>query len=489
MKYLHNVFLANSAAQLRGLEEIIVAVVSGYPNEDVCADIRSDGKSYSFEPMKSPPSSPRDNSSLNANHVGYLFSKHLKSTFDVDFERCLQPSLSDLRSMYESGDALRAFVATNGVGWAFRLLDFQDVSLAEFDWLDFGFIKTMCSKENVEYFMHCMPKRMALALLRQDERMVRLLVDESRIIGARIDRLQVLYGPIPSELLARFLLVGTSAIIVGEAFLQGGESQSDGVFERHLVEAFNAVKRGDSKSAFDEVMKFSISSVHALAGPESGEAKLRKIREVNSRLHELRLPSVPESRKFIALVGFLEDVHECAYSILLRGYGKIRSRLKQRVELDGLQMLSEDQYSLHQAVSKEQQVFDGVREFMVEAIENYPNIVVGRIRTDAEGSNQYLITDFRVLPCDVTIRYSVAVGARDGLVGVQGSRSSVGRAVSKLCHCEHEMLPLLHPDTRTLNEMLRSGYGLNAIAVTNGEKCLLRIHDGSNNTVASAHTA
>jgi hypothetical protein len=390
--------------------------------------------------------------------------------------------------MYESGDALRAFVATNGVGWAFRLLDFQDVSLAEFDWLDFGFIKTMHSKEKVEYFMHCLPKRMALALLRQDERMVRLLVNESRAIGARIDRLQVLYGPIPSDLLARFLLVGTSAMIVGESFLQGGESQPDGVFEHHLVEAFNAVRRGDSKSAFDEVVKFSISSVHALAGRESGEVKLRKIREINSRLHELRLPNVPESRKLGALVAFLEDAHECANSILLRSYGKIRLRLKQKVELDRLQIQSENQYSLHQVVSKEQQVFDGIEEFMAEAIENYPNIVVGQIRTDAEESNQYLITDFRVLPCDVTVTYSVPAGTRVGLVGIQSNRSSVGRAVSKLCHCEHEMLPLLHPDTRTLNEMLRSGYGFNAIAVTNGEKCLLRVHDGSNRTVASAHT-
>jgi hypothetical protein len=488
MKYLHNMFFENDPGAFAGLEDVVFAVVSGYPNKDVCADIRRDGKSYSFEFMKSLPSSTSGSLPLSSDHAGYLFSKHLRGAFDVDFERCLQPSIYDLRSMYELGDSVRAFLATNGVGWAFRLFDFQDASLAESNWFDSGFIKSMRNAESLRSFTHFMPQRIALSMLRQDERMVRFLVNESRAIGERINRPQVTNRSIPSELLAGFLLVGTSVVMVGEAFLQRGELQSDEVFEHHLIEAFNAVKQDDAKSAFEEVLKFSLPSVHALSGLEGGETKLRKIKEINSRLHELRLPRVAESRKLNALIAFLEDILDCAYSLLTQGSRKVKTRLKQRVNLDRLQMLSEDQYLSHQPVPKEQQVPDGAREFMAEATSNYPNVVLGKIRRYAEESNRYLITDFRVLPCDVMIKYSATVSARNGSAEQPSGQPYAGIAVSKVCCCEHEMLILLHPETRTLNEMLRSGYSLNAIAVTNGNRCLFRLHDGSNNTLASAHT-
>lgn len=489
MKRVNEGFLANSGAPLVGLEEIIFAVVSGYPGKDVWADILKDGKCYSFELMKSSPSSLNDKSSSTPNHVGYLFSKHLKSSFHADFERSLQPSVYDLRSMYESGEPVRAFVATNGSGWAFRLFDFQDASLAESDWLESGFINATRSAKDIESFVERVPIRMALGMLRKDERVIRLLVSESRIIGARTGRLQVSYEMIPSEVLARLLLIGGCVVILGETFLQADELRSDEIFEHHLVEAFNAIKRDDTKSAFEEVLKFSLPSVNALAGSEGGETRIRKIKEINSRLHELRLPIVPETRKLNALVGFLENIHECAYSLLVQGHRKTRDRLNETPKLNEMRIPSMSQSSSGQPASEENYAFDGVIEFMNEAIRSYPNVMVGRIKRHSEARNRYLITDFRVLPCDVAIRYSPEIVAKNGLSEASGSGSLVGRTVSRLCCSEHEMLTLLHPDTRTLNEMLRVGDSLNAVAVTNGEKCLFRLHDGSDNTLMSVHTA
>jgi hypothetical protein len=87
------------------------------------------------------------------------------------------------------------------------------------------------------------------------------------------------------------------------------------------------------------------------------------------------------------------------------------------------------------------------------------------------------------------IKHSVATRIEKVTTEAPADERLAGKAVSKVCQCEHEMLGYLHPETRTLNEMLRSGYVLNAIAVTNGDKCAFRLHDGSNNTLAYAYTA
>jgi hypothetical protein len=489
MNCAYGTFFARNGAALTGLEDIIFTAIASYPNKDVYADIRRVGKNYSFELLESPPSSPPDKSSLSPNHVGYLFSRRLKSVCDCDFGRRLQPSVLDLRSMYESGDAVRAFIATNGAGWAFRLFNFQDLSLAELDWLESGFVKSTRSSKDLELFLDHLPKRMALSMLQRDERMVRFLVDESRTIGTRIDRLQDYYGALPTQSLARLLSMAGSVITIGESFLQEGNLLIDDIFEHHIVEAFNSIKQGDVKSAFAEILKFSVPTTGALTRLEDRDDKIRKIEEVNSRLRELRLPSVPESRQLKALIAFLEETLECAYSFFVEGNKKLRTRHDERGELDRAPTTSNSLDSSHQSVLAEGQVFHGINEFIAEAIWNHPNIVLGQIRRSAEAPNRFSITDLRVLPCDIMIKHSVATRSEKVTMEALGGERLAGKAVSRVCECEYEMLCSLHPETRILNEMLRSGYVLNAIAVTNGEKCVFRLHDGSNNTLAYAHTA
>jgi hypothetical protein len=133
--------------------------------------------------------------------------------------------------------------------------------------------------------------------------------------------------------------------------------------------------------------------------------------------------------------------------------------------------------------------FQKMEEFMHEATRSYPNRVIGRIMRLPKHANHYAITDVRVVPCDVAIRISLGNATRGDSVDVHDADCSsvlAGTSASLVCCYEPEMLTLLHPNTYTLNEMLRSGYSLNAIAVTNGKKCLLRLHDGSNNTIVTA---
>jgi hypothetical protein len=487
MSYPCNTTTSDNIPVLIGIDDVILAAVSGYPNKEVCSDIGRNGKTYSFEFMLSPPHSPPEKPALRSNHVGYLFSKHLKSTFDNDFERALQPSIWDLRSMYESGDHVRAFLATNGFGWAFRLFDFQDVSLAEFDWLAYGFIRTMRAKENLRHLSDLIPRRAALGILRRDERIIRFLANESNTIRTRMNQLQLIYGSIPHEILGDFLLTCASAVTVCEAFLRQDDLRSDQVFERHLVEAFNSLRQGDDESAFQDVLRFSLPSVQALAILEHGDAKLRKIKEISFHLDQLRLPQTPDTRKLNSHVAFLKNMLDSAYTLLICGTKKAKASQQHAVELDSLQTIPDDQYQARKTATNENSVFEGVKEFMAEAVQSYPNVVLGRIRRHSQASTRYSIVDFRVSPCDVMLVYSAPAQAGSGSGEKQSSETLVGRAISKPCCCENEMLVLLHPDTRTLNEMLRSGYGINAIAVTNGDRCLLRVHDSSNNTVLSAH--
>jgi hypothetical protein len=481
--------VGDTADTFLGLEKVILAGVIGYPNRKVYSDIRRDGKTYSFEFMQTLDPSFSEKPASSSTHVGYLFSKHLKSTFDNDFERALQPSIYDIRSMYESGDHLRSFLATNGLGWAFRLFDFQDSSLAEFDSLDYGFIKAMRRGESLRHFSNLMPRRIALGMLRRDERVVRFLANESKAIRTRINRLQLTYGTIAPEILPKLLLKCASSVIMCEAYLRLDELRSDEVFEHHLIEALESVKRGDEETAFHAILRFSLPSVYTLARVERGEIKLRKIKEIDFRLDQLRLPVVPESTGLNALIAFLKNMLESAYSLLKLGPKKVETFLKNKRKLDKLHVQSIDQYLLPQHGMEEQQVFDGLRDFIAEAVQSYPNTVLGRIRKTSQAPTRYIITDFRVLPCDVIVEYSASPQNKNRLRGPQGVDTCVGRAISKTCCSDHEMLPLLHPDSRMLNEMLRSGYCFNAIAVTDGNRCLLRLHDSSNNTVASAQTA
>ncbi len=489
MKRAYGTFFARSGAALTGVEDVIFASIASYPNKGVYADIRRVGKDYSFELLESPLSSPPDKSSLSPNHVGYLFSRRLKSVCDYDFGRRLQPSVLDLRSMYESGDVVRAFIATNGEGWAFRLFNFQDLSLAEFDWLESGFVKSTRSSKDLELFLDHLPKRMALSMLQRNERMVRFLIGESKSIGTRIDRLQAFYGALPPQLLARLLSIAGSVITIGESFFQVGSLPTDDIFEYHIVEAFNSIKQGDKKSAFAQVLKFSLPTACALTRLENGDGKIREIEEVNSRLHELRLPSVPESMQLKALIVFLEETLDCASSLLVEGHKKLHIAHDEKNKLHKAPTLSNNLNLWHRSLLTEGQVFHGINEFIAEAIWNHPNVVLGKIRGSAEAPNRFSIADLRVLPCDTIIKHSVATRSGKVTRKALGGERLAGKAVSKVCQCEHEMLCSLHPETRTLNEMLRSGYVLNAIAVTNGEKCAFRLHDGSNNTLAYAYTA
>jgi hypothetical protein len=472
-----------------GLEDVILATLMGFPNRDVYVDILRNGGKFSFEFMKTRAPSLSEKPAPSSVHIGYLFSKHLRSAFDNDFERALQPSIYDLRSMYESGDRVRSFLATNGFGWAFRLFDFQDMSLAEFDWLDYGFIKAMRLRESLKHFSNIMPRRTALGMLRRDERAVRFLANESKAVRTRINRLQLTYGRIPSDILAKLLFNCASSVIVCEAYLRLDELRSDEVFEHHLIEALESVTRGDEETAFHDVLSFSLPSVHSLARLERGEIKLRKIKEIDFRLDQLRLPPVPESTRLNALVAFLKDMLESAYSLLKLGPKKVEIFLKNNIESGKLHVQSINRYLPRQPRTGEQQVFDGMRDFMAKAVQSYPNTVLGRIRKDSQASTLYVITDLRVLPCDVIVEYSASPRDKNPRGGPQGLDTCVGRAISKTCCSDHEMLPLLHPDSRMLHEMLRSGYRFNAIAVTDGDRCLLRLHDGSNNTVASAQIA
>jgi hypothetical protein len=488
MKCANGTFFARDGAALTELEGIIFAAIASYPNKEVYADICKVGESYSFKLLESPPSPLPAEQPLGPDHAGYLFSRHLKGVYDRDFERHLQPSVSDLRSMYESGECVRAFIATNGVGWAFRLFNFQDLSLAQLDWLESSLANFTRSSKHLETFLDDLPKRMALSLLQHDERMVRFLVDESKTIGTRTDLVQNYHGALPSQLLARLLSMAGSVIIIGESFIQERNLPVDDAFEYHIVEAFNSIKQGDIKSAFAEVLKLSFPAIYALTWLENRGDKIRKIEEVNLRLHELRLPNVPESRQLKALIAFLEETLERAYSFLVEGNKKLRTRHDGEGESDRSATTSNGFNSLHQTVLTEAQVLGGVGKFIAEAISNHPNIVVGRIRRSDEPPNRFSITDLRALPCDIMINLSVATKSEKATAEILEDSDLVGKAVSKVCQCEHEMLGSLHPETKTLNIMLRSGYTLNAIAVTNGHKCAFRLHDGSDNTLAYAYT-
>jgi hypothetical protein len=486
MVYSQNTTPSNKTAAITGIENVILATVSGYPNKDICLDISRNGNTYSFEYLPSPPSL-REKPTPNPNHVGYLFSRHLKNTFDNDFDRSLQPSIYDLRSMYEAGDHVRAFLATNGFGWAFRLFDFQDVSLAEFDSLDYGLIRAMRTKENLTNLSDLIPRRTALGILRKDGRLIKFLADESKTIRARINQLQLIYGSISSEILGGFLLTCACAVTVCEAFQRQDELRPDEVFERHLVKAFNLTNQGDEGSTHQEILRFSLPSVQALAILEHGEVKLRKIKEIHFRLNQLRLPQAPKTFRLNSIVTFLKDMLDAAYSLLICGSEKVKVCLHQVVDLGSLETLPDDQYLSCKPAMKGKPVIEGVKEFMAEAVQSYPNVALGKIKRYSPASARYSITDFRVSPCDVTVAYLAPARARSESREKQVSGTVVGRAISKPCCSEQEMLTLLHPETRTLNDMLRSGYNLNAIAVTNGDRCLLRVHDGSNNTIVSAH--
>jgi hypothetical protein len=361
------------------------------------------------------------------------------------------------------------------------------LSLAEFDWLDYGSIKGMESDTNARSFLEAIPNRMALGLLRRDEHLIGNLVNESRRAWTKMGQLEASQETVLPETLAKILLTGSCVVIVGDAFLQGDQLWAGEVFEHHLVKAFNAIKRGDTESAFEEALRFSFPSIHVLTGSEEKNTRIGKIKVVSSRLHELRLPNVPEARKLKALVRFLEDVNECAYSLLVEGHSKAKSYLSEISKSNTIQVPSVSQFASCQPVSEEGYVFDGALEFMNETIKSFPNIVIGRINRCAGALNQFSIADFKVLPCDITLRYSAQTREKSGLSEPPDNRLCAGRAASRLCCSKHEMLALLHPETRTLNEMLRAGYSYNAIAVTDGEKCMFRLHDGSDNTIFVAH--
>jgi hypothetical protein len=376
------------------------------------------------------------------------------------------------------------------VGWAFRLFDFQSVSLAELNWLEFGFVRAMQTREALEGFFSCIPKRMALGLLQSNNGIIEFLVDELMTIFTEIERLQDYYNTtIPAGQINDLLSVAPGVLVVGEAFRQKDELQPKAVFEQHIVEAFNAVRQGDNKSAFGEVVKFALPIIRALTEAGNGASKLERITDMNSRLHQLRLPDVPESKRLRILIEFLEATLECAYLFLKEGHDK-RMRLSNQEKQSGKK--ADDSAIPHlqiQASEVRELKFRDVERFALEATRCCPNRVTGQIVQLHDQENSYAITDVRLVPCDVAITISLGnVIRRDSVErsSAESSKILVGRSVSKVCCCEQEMLTLLHPSTYTLNEMLRSGYSLNAIAVTNGEKCLLRLHDGSNNTILTA---
>jgi len=491
MECQYNAMRLKNGETLVGLEDLIFSTIVGYPSREVYAEIIRDGNRYSFNPLNAPPSfSQQLPPSTGVRCVGHLFSKHLKNAFDYDFERRLQPSILDLRSMYELGDMLRAFIVTNGIGWAFRLFDFHNVSLAELNWLEFGFVKATQTKETLEAFLNCMPKRMALGLLQRNQQTIEFLVGELTSMVTRVERPLDYYGvATPTERINELLAVAPGVLVVGETFQQKDELQSNEVFEQHIVEAFNAIRGGDNRLAFSEVLKFSLPIISTLTQVENGANKLGRITDMNSRLLQLRLPDVPESKKLRILIEFLKETLEHGYLLLKEGYNK-----RKGTPMQGNR--SENEADCHLVLCSPSQIggvgeprFHEIEKFMFEATRRYPNRVIGQIVHRCNQANQYAITDVKAVPCDVAISISSGTTIRrDSSERCDTGTPTVlvGKSVSKICCCEHEMLTLLHPNTYTLNEMLRSGYSLNAIAVTNGEKCLLRVHDGSNNTVLTA---
>nr|MDO8134788.1 hypothetical protein [Candidatus Njordarchaeum guaymaensis] len=272
-------------------------------------------------------------------------------------------------------------------------------------------------------------------------------------------------------------------------FQQKDELQSKEVFEQHMIEAFNAIKQGDNRLAFSEALKFSLPTISVLTEAENGANKVGRIAGMNSRLLQLRLPDVSESEKLKNLIEFLKETLEHAYRFLKEGYDK-RKRSPEQKNQSGKKV---DGSAIPSCQSQTGVVgelkFHDVEKFMFKATRSYPNRVIGQIVQSRTQANRYAIADVREVPCDVVIRISSGNTLRRDSVGRRVADAStvlVGRSVSKVCCCEHEMFTLLHPTTYTLNEMLRSGYSFNAVAITNGERCLLRLHDGSNNTVLTA---
>nr|MDO8097953.1 hypothetical protein [Candidatus Njordarchaeota archaeon] len=476
---------------LEGLEDLVLSAIVGFPSREVYAEILRNENRYLFHPLDEPPSfSQPSQPSMGTSHVGYLFSKRLRNASDYDFDKRLQPSISDLRSMYESGDTLRSFIVTNGVGWAFRLFDFHNVSLAELNWLEFGFIKAMRNAETVDAFFNCIPKRMALGLLQGNRGIIEFLVGELEAVVTGIERLQDYNGVmIPTGRINELLAVAPGVLVVGEAFQKKDELQPSEVFEQHMVGAFNAIKGGDNKLALSEALKFSLPAISILTEVENGPDKLGRITDMNSHLLQLRLPDVPESKKLKILVDFLKKTLEYGYRFLKEGYYKRKMYREQgnrsSKKADGCDVpCSQSQIGGVGGLT-----FNDIGKFMFEATSSYPNRVIGQIVHPRNQANRYAITDVKLVPCDMAISISSRNTTRKDSFerrDIDSSTVLVGKSVSKVCCCEHEMFTLLHPSTYTLNEMLRSGFTFNAIAVTNGERCLLRLHDGSNNSILTA---
>jgi hypothetical protein len=491
MEYQDDKICLGSGVELLGLEELVFSAILGYPSRDVHAEILRDRSRYLFNPLNAPPSFPQTSRSpTGLTRVGHLFSKRLKNAFDYNFEQHLQPSILDLRSMYESGDTVRSFIVTNGVGWAFRLFDFHNVSLVELSWLELGFIKALRNKESIEEFFKCIPKRMALGLLQNNGSIIEFLVDELEATVTRFNRSQDSPGPaMPVQEINKILALAAGAIMLGEAFQQKEKLWSKEVFEHHAVKAFEAIRQGDNRQAFGEVLKLSLPAISILTKGENNASKLLRIVDISSRLRQLRLPEVRESERLKTLIEFLEETLEQAYLFLKEGYDKRKSQSMQKKQSEKRtddSAISVFQTQIDAGRSLE---FHEIEEFMLKATKSYPNRVIGRIMQSPNQANHYSITDVRVVPCDVAIKISLGSATSRGSADRHDTDCSpvlVGTSVSEACCCEHEMLTLLHPKTYALNEMLRSGYSLNAIAITNGERCLLRLHDGSDNTIITA---
>jgi hypothetical protein len=362
------------------------------------------------------------------------------------------------------------------------------VSLVETNWLEFGFAKTMCCTRDVEFYLASLAKRMALGLLQNEKRMVQFLAAELETIGAGASRLQELYGALPATLVSELLSLAATTATVGETFLRKDDLESDAIFESHMVEAFRAVIGGDSKLAFSEALKLSLPSVQALAGTEKGQMKLANINSITARLSELRLPSTPHAIRLRALLNFLISVNDQGRYLVLDGYSKLKERKHQMRESMGPHMILLGDGSQDQAADPGTYELNGLSEFMHEAIRSYPNRVMGKIRKSLDGREHYSITDVKVIPCDTVIDHYNSTGLEESPVGSRGRQTVVGRAESKSCVREDEMIAYLHPITAELNEMLRFKHSLNAIAVSNGEKCIFRLHDNSNNTILVART-
>lgn len=489
MEYLDGPLCLGNEMTVEGFEELALAAILSHPNKNLCAEIQREGSNYAFHTLPSITPSSQAIPSSTSTRVGHLFSRNMRNMSDFDFERPLQPSLFEFRSMYESGDTLRAFFATNGVGWAFRMFDFQNVSIAELNWLEYNIIKAMRGKNGIDVFLASLPKRMALGLLQRDRAMVENLVKELEAMVSGIERLQDQYGALPVQKITEVRSRAASVIVAGEAFLQMGKSESLQIFEQHLVEAFKAIRQGDSMLAFNEVMKFALPVISSLADAGDGGNRIRRIVEVSHRLRELKIPDTQEAIRLSAILDFFLKINDSGYSFLREGYDKRKKSSDDWNNSRG-QMRTIVGSSMSDQFASAAETFDGVEEFMVEAIRRYPNKVVGEVRKAAKRPNQYAIENLRVVPCDVEVKlFSVmrSPKARSEENGAVDSNMAVGRAISKACCCLGEMLCSLHPRTRSLNEMLDSGYVFNAVALTDGKKCVFRLHDGSDNTVLAAY--